>query len=224
MSIKLPNLFIEQSPEIANYSAAMAQAQALFKPVVKDEKGPYGMFASLNSMINATRPALGASGLYVMQPPMPVSDGKGKLWCVTQVSHASGEWVRCAVESLQFENPQKTMGYFSYMRRMSYGGILCLASCGDNDGKGLEPDGSVGEGTPPAPNSPDERPTLKLLRSRIANCRDPNQCVEIINQLSQLKADGKITHEEGQPIVEAALAKRRELSEPKKKAKANSDK
>lgn len=222
MSIKLPNLFMEQTPEISQYSDALAKAQASFGPVVKDERGPYGLFASLNSMISATRPALGANGLSVMQPPMPLIDSKGKAWCVTQVSHSSGEWVRCACETLIFENPQKTMGFFSYMRRMSYGGILCLASCSDNDGKGLAPDAALGEGSQPEPESANERPTLKMLRSRIANARDAKACEQIVNELSALKADGKITHDEGQPLVEMAIAKRKGLV-GKKERKVASD-
>lgn len=220
MSIKLPNLFMEQTPEISQFCDALAKAQASFGPVVKDEKGPYGLFASLNSMIGATRPALGANGLSVMQPPMPIIDSKGKAWCVTQVSHSSGEWVRCACETLIFENPQKTMGFFSYMRRMSYGGILCLASCSDNDGKGLAPDFSAGEVA--IPEGQKERPTLMMMRSRIGNARDAKACEQIVNELSDLKNDGKITHEEGQPLVEMAIAKRKSLS-AKKERKATGD-
>lgn len=211
MGIRLPNLFIEQSPEIKNFADALAKAQASFAPVVKDEKGPYGMFASLNAMISATRPALTANGLSVMQPPMPIIDGKGKAWCITQCTHRTGEWVRCAAETLQFENPQKTMGYFSYIRRMSYGGFFCLASCSDNDGAGLAPDAAASEGVPSTIDDTKQRPAIKLLASRIANCRDVKAAEQIVNELSRLKADGKITADEGQPLMEAAIQKRRSL-------------
>lgn len=224
MSIRLPNLFLETSPEIKNFADALAKAQASFGPVVKDEKGPYGMFASLNAMISATRPALAANGLSVIQPPMPIIDAKGKAWCITQVLHRTGEWIRCAVETVQFDNPQKTMGYFSYMRRMSYGGVFCLASCSDNDGQGLSAEQPATEGVVQTPDDVKLRPAAKLLASRIANVRDVKLAEQIVNEISRLKADGKISAEEGQPLMEAAIQKRRALvGATKQKARTPDD-
>lgn len=208
--MKLPSLYVECSDEQADLNTDLAKAQGAFLPVVKDEKGPFGLFASLNSMISATRPALAAHGLSVMQPPQPVADGKGKMWCITELRHKSGQWYRCGTECLQFENPQKTMGYFSYMRRLSYGGMLCLASCGDNDGVGLDQE-------PP-------NPTVQLALSKIAAATKPDQIEPIISRIQQLSAEGKLTAEQAEEAMNAAVEKRRSLTDAaKKRRKTNAD-
>lgn len=204
------HIYMECSPELDKFQAAMAKAQQAFGPVTKDQKGPFGNFASLDMMIGATRPALTSQGLMIVQPPQPLIETQGKMLCVTHCGHASGQWMRSAVESLQEINPQKTLAYFSYMRRLSYGGLCCLASAEDNDGHNLQAEAVVGE--PKA---------ILLMRQSIANCSSAAEIKKIMSKLAEAKADNRYTDEQLTPLMTLAIEKNTQLATAKPKEKKN---
>lgn len=209
--MKLPNLslYVECSPEQGELSAALAKAQATFGPVVKDEKGPFGMFASLDSMIRATRPSLVQHGLAVIQPPQPILDDVGRLWCITDLKHASGQNYRAGCPSVLHDNPQKTLAHFSYMRRLSYGGLLCLASCDDNDGDGLT-------------KGPTNQ-TVVMAMQKIQSAKTEQEMATVTARITATKNEGKITDEEAKTLMEQANAKTRKLQSRAKKGAETND-
>ena len=192
--MRLPSLYVECSEEQAAINDALSKAQAAFGPVVKDEHGPYGKFASLNSMIAATRPSLTAQGLSVIQSPQPIVEGSSRMWCVTELRHKSGQWIRSAVESVIHDNPQKTLSNFSYMRRLAYGGLLCLASYEDRDGAGLA-------------KETDENKTVLMAKQKIQSAKTVAEMQTITSRIATLKQEGGISEEDAQTLMLQSLAK-----------------
>lgn len=208
--MRLPSLYIECSEEQAAINDALAKSQATFGPVVKDENGPFGKFASLNSMIAATRPSLTAQGLSVIQSPQPIMVGSARMWCVTELRHKSGQWIRSAVESLIHDNPQKTLSNFSYMRRLAYGGLLCLASNEDRDGAGLAKE--------------TENKTVLMAKQKIQSAKSVKEMETITARISQLHSEGGLHQQDAEVLMDQATSKMRALQDrAKKKEKANAN-
>ena len=133
------------SESINNIAAALAKAQGAFKPVVKnrtvevslkDGKGKYTFtYATLDSVLDATREALSANGL--CQTAM-ISDGR----IVVKLLHASGEWFAADVPA-----PSPAAGWqafgsaITYARRYLLTPLLGVASEEDDDGNAAEGNG-----------------------------------------------------------------------------------
>src|SRR5215472_1429555 len=87
------------SPTIGAVVKALAKAQLEFKPILKQEENPgfargnyKAKYASLDAVINATRPAMAKNGLVLFQMPQVDYDAK-RLTLVSRLSHQSGEWI-----------------------------------------------------------------------------------------------------------------------------------
>lgn len=146
--------------------AALAAAQGQFRPVVKDkraiikprEKPAYEFwFASFPELIDATRPALAANGLAIVQP---VTDEGGTVYLYTILSHASGA---ALVTRILVPGPDPAVdfkvygGELAYLRRYHYAGILCLAADDDSDTDGTDGIGGD-EGAPEPRKTPARKP------------------------------------------------------------------
>jgi hypothetical protein len=128
------------SPQTEVLFAALAKAQASFTTIIKDQtaeitstRGNYQYnYASLPDVISATRGALNAQEIAVLQPVVPYRDGPAIL---TMLAHASGQWMQ-GITPFVFpdgSNPQQQGSLITYWRRYSLQAFLCVAS-EDDDG------------------------------------------------------------------------------------------
>lgn len=191
-------LYRECSGQTDLLDEALAKAQGMFRPVVRNRQGPYGMFADLASMVAATKEALAENALAVRQYFSHNEDRSMTL--VTELS-CKGQWVVSGIPIPFFTNPQHTHGYCTYMARLGYSRILCLAvdDASDNDGENLpESDGDPGQ--------PDINPILSAVQQA------PN--VGRLDQLWQRVIELKLPKAQ-LTLVEAAFKKRQTELEKK---------
>lgn len=141
-------VYQECSPTSSELDVALAKAQGEFKKVLRNRQGPYGMFADLSAMEDATKPALSKYGLSVRQTFVPQEDRSMLL--VTRLS-CKGEFCISAIPIPYFPNPQHTHSFCTYMARLGYSRILCLSVDDASDGEDLTPEGGEEAAPPPAP-------------------------------------------------------------------------
>lgn len=149
----------EKPDATAQLYAALAKAQGAFSPIKKDRDGQVGhqkfKFADFDQLIAATRPALVANGLAVIQLIKSGADGASIV--ETALVHESGASVASTVLVARpnFERVQDFGKLISYLRRYAYSAILCLAADDDDDGaKPLQ-----GAERTPAKTEDSKRPT-----------------------------------------------------------------
>lgn len=150
---------METSQDIGLLAEALAKAQGGYATAAKDAENPHlrNKFGSLDSLIRATRPALAANGLAVIQS---VSLDDGRVAVVTTLAHASGQWVRSSVSAPTQDqkgvNPLQAVGVVvSYLRRYSYGAMVGVVASDDTDGE-------AGQAPAPLASMPQERFTALL--------------------------------------------------------------
>lgn len=132
---------MKQSDSIASLAAALVAAQADLKGVGKDSVNPHfkNRYASLDSIIEAVRPALAKHKLAVLQgATSPVTDEGGALCgfaVETMLVHASGEYIaNSAIMPLAKVDPQGAGGAMTYGRRYGLSALLSLSTDEDDDG------------------------------------------------------------------------------------------
>ena len=117
--------------------AALAKAQAAFKPCVKNRKANYGKYADLASIFAATQPALNANGLAVFQRVTSRPEG---VEVETILGHESGETISSGplfmpVTLGKGMNPAQAFGSArTYACRYSLSSLLGIAADDDDDG------------------------------------------------------------------------------------------
>lgn len=118
--------------------AALAKAQAAFKPCVKNRKANYGKYADLASILAATQPALNANGLAVFQRVTSRTDG---VEVETILGHESGETISSGPLFMPVDfknsrmNPAQAFGSArTYACRYSLSSLLGIAADDEDDG------------------------------------------------------------------------------------------
>ena len=91
------------SDQIDQLATALAKAQAEFSTAKKDKDNPFfkSKYADLESVVNATRPALTKYGLSIIQSPFFENE---KSYLITLLMHNSGQWIKSKAQ----HNPQKS--------------------------------------------------------------------------------------------------------------------
>lgn len=132
------------TPALAeNIYAALAAAQAEFKPVVKNCVNPAfnSKYADLQSILDATRPALNRHGLFLFQRVTSAKDGVSVETCVT---HSSGGTLSSGVLFIPVVSPKNPAQAFgsaeTYARRYSLSSFLGVNADEDDDGNRAEMD------------------------------------------------------------------------------------
>jgi len=135
---------VKTSDAVNELAAALAKAQGQFATVAKNAANPHlrNHYADLSACIDATRPALAANGLCVMQDVAwlaPVDGDKGMHIVLTRLMHESGQWVETGQpllwerEGKGTNRAQRFGGGMTYARRYGYMAALGL-SPDDDDG------------------------------------------------------------------------------------------
>lgn len=116
-------------------AAALVAAQAEMPSVEKNATNPHfkNKFASLDNLIDKTRPVLNKHGLSIQQFPS-VSD-LGAPTLVTRITHVSGDALEYqAPLFLQGQDMQKYGAALTYARRYAWAAALGIANDEDDDG------------------------------------------------------------------------------------------
>lgn len=146
------------SENINELAAALAKAQAEFKPVEKNCENPHfkSSFADLTAMKNEAQPKLAKHGLSVIQPPSNADSGE--IIVTTRLMHSSGQFIE---ESLKIRptkpDAQGAGSAITYGERYSYKSMVGLTVRGEDDdanaASGIQVGGkqSVALAPPPKP-------------------------------------------------------------------------
>lgn len=125
-------LYCERSKENTKLHAALAKALGEIEEPKRNRSGQYGEYADLAALRKATRAPLANNGLFITQTFVLMGN---EMVLNTTLGHSSGEYMSSQVPIRQAQNPQHTMAYATYMRRMAYAAILSLSSEDDDDGE-----------------------------------------------------------------------------------------
>lgn len=129
---------IRTSEKIENLAEALAKFQSECPVVSFDSTNPFlkNKYASLSAIIQATKPALSAAGLSVLQ--FVTQEG-----LCTRIMHKSGEWIESTAPMLEIteEKGKSTAQVYgsiiSYLRRYTYSAALGIVADEDTDGNGV---------------------------------------------------------------------------------------
>jgi hypothetical protein len=138
---------ILNSENINELASALAKAQAVMKPALKDKKNPHfkNLYASLNSVIEASKDALSVNGLSVSQQITEIND---KTFLVATLMHSSGQYIRSylAIKS-DISTPQKLGSCLTYYRRYSLSALIGIDAdeCDDDGNEASKPQTKVAQ-------------------------------------------------------------------------------
>lgn len=124
---------IEHSENVAELFAAVHGAQGELAGVQKDSRNPHfkSAYASLESVIEAAKPALQKHGLAFTQAPGALVDGA--LEVTTMLMHTSGQWLRSTLHvPLAKRDPQGVGSAITYGCRYSLMATLGLPPVDDD--------------------------------------------------------------------------------------------
>lgn len=160
---------IETSPEIAKLAAALHKAQAVMGGAVKDAKNPAfkSKYATLETVIDAAKPALNEAGVFFTQAPGSVSETL--LDVTTMLIHAeSGQWMRSTVQvPLPKRDPQGLGSAITYARRYALMSVLGMPAEDDDGNAASGPVQKQDEG-------PDWKSESRDLSRMVNGARDLN--------------------------------------------------
>ena len=124
-----------KSESISKIAAALVAFSGDIKAIEKDGNNPHfrSTYATLDNMIDETKPLLKKHGLTVMQ--FPGGDGE-KVTVRTMILHESGEFIESEPLTLKAVkmDPQGAGSAITYARRYSYAAALSLSLGDDDDG------------------------------------------------------------------------------------------
>ena len=117
----------------------LIEAQKNFGAVTFDKTNPHfkSKFASLESMIKATRPALAEKGLIVIQPWMNTPEGNILMY--TSLLHENGDCIKSECLIIRGNKTDQQLGSsITYARRYQYASLLNLVAEEEDDGEAEE--------------------------------------------------------------------------------------
>ena len=129
------------SEKIDLIAPALLAAQKEIENASKDAKNPHfrSSYASLGSVIEATKGPLNKNGISVIQSLSSDSAANSGLLLRTRLLHTSGQWIEdCAYSPLPKADPQGVGSATTYLRRYSLAALLCITQ-EDDDGNAARP-------------------------------------------------------------------------------------
>lgn len=129
---------MKRSESIQELAKALIAFHKTVKKISKDGFNPHfkNKFASLDNIIDETRPLLSEQGLFIIQNP--ISADNGLIGVETTIMHESGEYMEAEPIYLKpvKTDPQGMGSAITYARRYAYQAILNLSTGEDDDGNG----------------------------------------------------------------------------------------
>ncbi len=141
------------SQDIGKLVEALAKAQLDFQPILKEADnaafmrgGKASKYATLDAVINATRPALAKNGLVLFQLPRLDFDAK-RLRLTTKLAHSSGQWIESeltlpAADQHKGFTAHTVASAITYARRYAWQAVTGCVSEEDDDGNAAAGQGS----------------------------------------------------------------------------------
>lgn len=164
-------------------TAAMCKAKPEIKTIVKNAKGNYGKYASLDEVIDATLKPLAEHGLDLNSQTIVVGEQE---WLVTTLKHTSGQFMRATnVIRANPTKPQEMLSWATYYRRLHFSCLCGVAADSDNDGAGLN------GATPPAVN-----PVMGMARQALRNAKTEQDRNTVIAKAALSVAAGRLSEEQ----------------------------
>ena len=180
-----PCLFGERSATIGELTKAHSKALGQMRNAPRSQKGHYGMYADLATVIDAIRKPFADNGLRFSQEFQPFGD----QWVlVTELSHVSGEWQRSALPINHKLRPQDFAAAATYMKRIALSAIAGIAAEDEDDGQSAQTVAMVSE--------VDE--TLryeKILREKWESAADDKQRSQVLARAKKGVEAGKISQD-----------------------------
>ena len=220
---------MKHSEQINELGSALVKAQLLISGATKDGTNPHfkSNFATLQSCIEASRPALTENGLSVIQGAE--TNEHGGISLTTMLLHTSGQWVQASLEMTpdpvtMKRNASQALGSaLSYARRYGYSSLVGLYQT-DDDGESA---GSNGNGevrthglTKPTITTVPENTVLEQLPRNLAKSPRVMQWVQRFEEKFPTRLDMLLVLGESNPTVEKFLDKVTQLA---KAIKADED-
>lgn len=150
---------MKTSAEISKISKAIVDAQAMVKAAVKDGKNSFfksasspdgSKYATIDSVIEASREALSKNRLAIIQAPSKEND---VYFVMTRVQHESGEFFEIETPCIFSKNDMQGFGSaITYAKRYALSSLLNISTDDDDDGN---------EASKP---STDEQPTKQFKK------------------------------------------------------------
>ena len=177
------------SQDTTKLAKALLNVQRQLLPAAKDATNPFtkSKYATLNSVMAASREALLENGIWMCQCPVPV-DTPGAIGLMTKLTHTeSGQWQSSlAVVPLPKADPQGMGSAITYARRYALTAMLGLvtedddgeAACGRKCGssRAQSPRKQVGN-RQRAAQEPAELPTLEGVTYQRVSAQDGRECI-----------------------------------------------
>jgi hypothetical protein len=178
-----PCLFGERSSSIGELTKAHSKALGQMRNAPRSQKGHYGMYADLATVIDAIRKPFSDNGLRFSQEFQPFGD----QWVlVTELSHVSGEWQRSALPINHKLKPQDFAAAATYMKRIALSAIAGVAAEDEDDGQAAQTAAMVSE--------VDETVRYeKILREKWESASDEKQRSQILSRAQKGVEAGKIS-------------------------------
>ncbi len=126
---------MKTSDSLINISKAMAEAQKKISHATKDSKNPHfkNDYASLESVINASKESLLEHGIFVIQSVSEKS-------LVTRLQHTSGEFFESSLDLLLSKQDMQGLGSaITYARRYSLASMLNISQADDDGNEASKP-------------------------------------------------------------------------------------
>lgn len=122
-----------QSEHLDKIMPALIKARKEIYGAVKNGKGNWGSYASLEDIIFATNDHLLKQDIFISQSSYPI---EGVQYIITQASHISGQYLRSVtrIENPKPGDPQKALAAQTYTRRAGLESLLNIPRI-DDDGE-----------------------------------------------------------------------------------------
>lgn len=153
---------LRRSEDISKLAEALAKAQGAFKVAEKNSTNPFlhNKYADLGSIILASREALSANGLSIVQTP---TIDANIISVTTLLMHNSGEWIESDLslpgsDSKGLSSAQSAGIVITYLRRYSYAPLLGIYAGEDEDGDEKPQPEKQKATPPPAPVRAETKP------------------------------------------------------------------
>ena len=154
---------MNRSETINEISAALAKAQGLLRPAIKDTVNPFfkSVYADLAAIIDVIREPMSSNGLAILQS---IETDAGDVVITTLLSHVSGQWIETALRLKPTKNdPQGVASAATYGRRIGLQSLVGVAADTDDDGNAA----SATQSQKPAPAQKANAKEIEELRQKM---------------------------------------------------------